>query len=116
MLQDTPRILAFGDRIVALGRGARRGSGLIVGEDRVVTLSHPLLADTVETLQSDGRRREGRVLGVDRRVGIAVLEVQTGDVPAAEWAQSLPRIGTTVYALGNPGTGLRITEGAVSAD
>src|SRR6202030_3246205 len=92
MLQESPRILALRHSVVALGRGARRGSGLVVGQDRVVTLRHSLVADRVETFLGDGRGREGRVAGVDRGVGGAVL------------------------ALGNPGTGLRITEGRVSAE
>ncbi len=116
MVQETPRILALRDSVVALGRGARRGSGLVVGQDRVVTLRHSLVADRVETFLGDGPGREGRVAGVDRAVGVAVLEVETGDAPAAEWAGSLPAIGTAVLALGNPGTGLRITEGRVSAE
>jgi serine protease Do len=88
----------------------------VVGRDRVVTLRHSLVAEEVETFLSDGRSREGRLVGVDRAVGVAVLEVETGDAPVATWAESLPTIGTTVVALGNPGTGLRITEGKVSAE
>jgi serine protease Do len=116
MLQETSRILAVSDGVVSLGRGARRGSGLVVARDRVVTLRHSLVAEEVETFLGDGRSREGRLVGVDRGVGVAVLEVETGDAPVAAWAESLPAIGTTVMALGNPGTGLRVTEGKVSAE
>jgi serine protease Do len=116
MLQETPNIVALSGRVVALGRGARRGSGLVVGQDRVVTLSQPLFADRVETLLGDGRNREARVIGVDRAVGVAVLDVETGDATPVTWAESTPAIGTTVFALGNPGTGLRFTEGRISAD
>jgi S1-C subfamily serine protease len=80
-----------------------------------VTLRHPLRGERVETILGDGRSREGRVIGADRAVGVAVLELDTGDAPPATWAESVPAIGATVFALGNPGTGLRITEGKVSA-
>src|SRR5262249_873092 len=113
--QDTPEILALEDRVVALGRGARRGSGLVFAQHRAVTLRHPLRGERVETILGDGRSREGRVIGVDRAVGVAVLELDPGDAPPATWGESVPAIGAPVFALGNPGTGLRITEGRVSA-
>jgi len=113
MLQSS--LLAVADGVVALGRGARRGSGLVIGQDRVVTLQHPLRADRVEISVGDRERREGRLVGADRAIGIAVFEVATGDAPAARWAAATPAIGDAVHALGNPGNGLRITAGAVSA-
>ena len=102
--------------VVALGRGARRGSGLVLGPGRVVTLGHRLLSERVETFLPDGRSHEGRLIGVDRVLGVAVLEVPTGDAPLVRWADGVPPIGATVFALGDPGTGLRVTEGRVSAE
>jgi S1-C subfamily serine protease len=113
MLQET--LLQVGDGVVALGRGARRGSGLVVGQDRVVTLRHPLRGDLVEMTIGTRDAREGRLIGIDHSIGVAVFEVETGDAPPPRWASSTPAIGTPVYAFGNPGDGLRITAGAVSA-
>ena len=108
--------MAVADRVVALGRGARRGSGLLLGPEHVVTLGHPLVSDRVETFLPDGQSREGRLIGVDRILGVAVLEVPTGDTPVLRWADGMPALGARVFALGNPGTGLRVTQGRVSAD
>jgi serine protease Do len=113
MLQ--PTIAHVGDGVVALGRGARRGSGLVVAQDRVVALSHQLRADLVEITVGDRDSREGRLMGIEHSLGIAVFEVATGDAPLPRWASSPPSIGAPVHALGNPGDGLRITAGAVSA-
>src|SRR5213078_2400329 len=65
-----------------------------------------------------GRRAEqGTLHAVDRDLGIAVLDVETGHVEPLEWADDFePEIGTPVVALGNPGgRGLRATIGLVSA-
>ena len=115
MSQVASPVIAVADGVVALGRGARRGSGVVLGPGRVVTLGHHLVSDRVETFVAGGRSREARVIGVDRVVGVAVLEVPTGDAPAVNWADRTPAIGARVFALGNPGTGLRVTEGRVSA-
>jgi serine protease Do len=117
MLQQTaPKALAVADSVVSFGRGARRGCGFVIGVDRVVTLSYRLRGETVETVLRDGERREGQVVGVDREAGVAVLDVPTGAAPAVRWATELPAIGTAVFALGDPGSGLRVTAGEVSAE
>src|SRR5579871_3810304 len=108
-------VLSVTEGVVAFGRGARRGSGLVIGPEHVVTVSARLAADTVETVLADGRRLDGRVAGVDPRVGVAVIEVATGRAAAPAWSASPPAIGTAVFALGDPGTGVRVTAGAVSA-
>jgi serine protease Do len=116
MLQWTPpEAIAVGASVVSFGRGARRGTGFLIGSDRVLTLAYRLRDETVETLTSDGERREARVLGVDRDLGVAVLEAPTGEIPAIRWASEPPRLGDPVFALGDPGGGLRLTAGNVSA-
>ena len=87
MLQQTsPEALAVGDSVVSFGRGARRGSGFVIGRDRVLTLAYRLRDDVVETVTRDGERNDGRVLGVDRDLGVAVLDVPTGATLAIRWA------------------------------
>ena len=116
MLQQTPpEALAVGDSVVSFGRGARRGSGFVIGRDRVLTLAYRLRDDVVETVTRDGERNDGRVLGVDRDLGVAVLDVPTGATPAIRWASEPPRLGGPVFALSDPGSGLRLTAGNISA-
>ncbi|MEW6581133.1 MAG: S1C family serine protease, partial [Actinomycetota bacterium] len=101
---------------MSLGRGARRGCGLVVAPDRVAVLARSLMGDDVEVRLAGGTRN-GILAGVDRSVGIAVLDVPTGDAAPIRWADAPPAIGQRVVALGDPGgTGLRATEGRVSAD
>jgi serine protease Do len=117
MLQQTPsEALSVAGSVVSFGRGARRGSGFVIGPDRVLTLAYRLRDDTVETVARDGERREGRLLGVDRELGVAVLDVPTGDAPVVSWASERPRLGSPVFALADPGSGLRVTAGNVSAE
>jgi serine protease Do len=117
MLQQTPpEALSVAASVVSFGRGARRGSGFVIAPDRVLTLAYRLRDDTVETVASDGERRDGRVLGVDRELGVAVLDVPTGGAPAVSWASEPPRLGSPVFALADPGSGLRLTAGTVSAE
>ncbi|HEX4563195.1 MAG TPA: S1C family serine protease [Solirubrobacteraceae bacterium] len=117
MLQQTPaEALSAAASVVSFGRGARRGSGFVIGPDRVLTLAYRLRDDTVETVARDGERREGRVLGVDRELGVVVLDVPTGDAPAVSWASEPPQLGSAVFALADPGSGLRVTAGNVSAE
>jgi serine protease Do len=102
--------------VVGLGEGSRRGCGVVVAPDRVVALARSLGADRVPVRLRDGRSRPGEVLGVDRGAGVAVLDVPTDGAPPARWATEAPGVGATVFALGDPGgTGLRVTEGRVSA-
>jgi serine protease Do len=42
--------------------------------------------------------------------------VPAHDAPPIRWADEVPPVGASVFALGNPGTRLRITQGRVSAE
>jgi S1-C subfamily serine protease len=72
--------------------------------------------DQVTVTFADGRTAEGSVAGQDIDGDLAVIEVDTGDAPALEWADGASAaIGTPVFALSNPGgRGLRVTVGFVS--
>jgi S1-C subfamily serine protease len=108
-----------GPAVVGLGRGWSRGSGVVIAPGRVLTAAHVLRGEEVGVTFGDGRTAEGRVLGADPDLDVAVVEVDTGDVPAIAWepgavAQLSP--GAAVLALANPGGhGLRTTFGLVSA-
>ena len=114
MLQVTSLFGSVGPAVVSLGRGARRGSGIVVTQDHVVVMSHSLVGSDV-VARVGGESREGTAVGSDRRAGISLLAVPTGGVAPITWAEDVPEMGDVVFALGDPGTGLRITEGRVSA-
>jgi serine protease Do len=116
MSQVTSIAQEVGASVIGLRRGARRGSGIVVAPDRVAVLRHSIARTPVEVVFGDGRRADGELAGVDRRSGIALLAVPTGETPAVRFADNAPQLGDVVFALGNPGgSGLRLTEGRVSA-
>jgi S1-C subfamily serine protease len=103
--------------VVGLGDGARGGSGVVVGDGRVLTLARNLRGSEVSLAFNDGRRERARLLGSDADLGVSVLDAPTGDVAALAWAEDpSPAIGTPVFALADPaGRGLRVTAGAVAS-
>jgi S1-C subfamily serine protease len=108
---------SVGPTVVGLGRGWG-GSGVVIGPGRVLTNAHNVRHDQVTVTFADGRRADGRVAAADGDLDVAVIEVDTGEVPAIEWASetAAPQIGRTVLALANPaGRGLRVTPGFVSS-
>ncbi len=119
-IQDTLQSAAAerGPAIVGLGRGWGTGSGVVIGSGRVLTSSRSLRQDEVAVIFADGSRREGAVSGVDPDLGLAVIDTDTGDTQALEWADPAaePVPGQAVLALANPGgRGLRVTVGFISS-
>jgi serine protease Do len=102
--------------VVGIGGRWRRGSGVIVGENRVLTNSHNVHGDEATCVFSDGRQARGRLLGEDVDGDLAVLEVDTAGVPPLPWAPSADlAIGTVVFAVASASSGgVRTTVGLVS--
>jgi serine protease Do len=117
-IQTSIRQLAenTGSSTVGIGQRWGVGSGIVVAEGRVLTNAHNVRGDQVAVTFADGRTAEGSVAGQDIDGDLAVIEVDTGDAPALEWADGASvAIGTPVFALSNPGgRGLRVTVGFVS--
>jgi serine protease Do len=107
-----------GPSIVGIGPGWRGGSGVVIGEGRVLTAAHNVRGERVGVVFADGRKADAGVAGADRDVGLAVLEVDTADIPAVPAADGDPGgIGTLVLAAARPGgRALRVTAGFVSSD
>jgi S1-C subfamily serine protease len=105
-----------GSSVVGIGQRWGVGSGIVLGEGRVLTNAHNVRGDRLVVTFADGRTAEGSVAGHDIDGDLAVIEVDTGGAPALPWAADAPaRIGTPVFALANPGgRGLRVTFGFVS--
>ena len=105
-----------GPSVVGIGQRWGVGSGVVLGEGRVLTNAHNVRGDRVTVTFADGRTAEGSVAGHDIDADLAVIEVDTGGAPALPWAaDGAPGVGTPVFALANPGgRGLRVTFGFVS--
>jgi serine protease Do len=105
-----------GASVVGIGQRWGVGSGVVLGEGRVLTNAHNVRGDQVAVTFADGRTTEGNVAGHDIDGDLAVIETDTGETPALEWASdAAAAIGTPVFALANPGgRGLRVTFGFVS--
>jgi serine protease Do len=104
-----------GSSVVGIGQRWGVGSGIVLGEGRVLTNAHNVRGNEVTVTFADGRTAEGTVAATDVDGDLAVIEVDTGQAPALAWATDAPALGTPVFALSNPGgRGLRVTFGFVS--
>ena len=105
-----------GTSVVGIGRRWGTGSGIVFGEGKILTNAHNVRGDQVTVTFADGRTAEGNVAGHDVDGDLAVIDVETGGVPALPWASATSaEIGMPVFALANPGgRGLRVTFGFVS--
>src|SRR5215831_6828446 len=105
-----------GPSVVGIGQRWGVGSGVVLADGRVLTNAHNVRGDQVTVTFADGRTAEGSVTGHDVDGDLAVIDVDTGGVPAVPWADGAPaEIGMPVFALANPGgRGLRVTFGFVS--
>ena len=105
-----------GPSVVGIGQRWGVGSGVVLGEGRVLTNAHNVRGDQVTVTFADGHTAEGNVAGHDIDADLAVIDVDTGGAPALPWATGTATgPGTPVFALANPGgRGLRVTFGFVS--
>jgi serine protease Do len=104
-----------GSSVVGIGQRWGAGSGIVLGEGRVLTNAHNVRGGNVTVTFADGHTADGTVAGTDVDGDLAVIEVETGSVPALPWAADAPALGTPVFGLANPGgRGLRVTFGFVS--
>src|SRR5580693_635336 len=105
-----------GPSVVGIGQRWGVGSGIVLGEGKVLTNAHNLRGDKVTVTFADGRTADGTVAGHDIDGDLAVISVDTGGAPVLPWAgDAAAEIGTPVFALANPaGRGLRVTFGFVS--
>jgi serine protease Do len=102
--------------VVGIGQRWGVGSGVVIGTGQVLTNAHNVRGDQVSVTFTDARTEVGRIQGLDIDGDLAVVEVETGDSPALEWATGgPPGVGAPVFALANPGgRGLRVTLGFVT--
>jgi len=104
-----------GPSVAGIGQRWGIGSGIVLGEGRVLTNAHNVRGSHATVTFADGRTAEGTVAGHDIDGDLAVIEADTGQAAALPWSTAAPAIGTPVFALSNPGgRGLRVTFGTVS--
>ncbi|MCU1351437.1 MAG: serine protease, partial [Acidimicrobiales bacterium] len=107
-------LAAAGPATVAIGRHGR-GAGVVVAPGRVLTNAHNLRDRTTSVTFADGRVEQGHVSGSDADHDLVVLEVDTGDAPAVDWATTTVDVGDVVFAVGRGHGGARVAFGLVSA-
>ena len=83
-----------------------QGSGFVIApEGLIVTNAHVVEgADWIQVRLSDGRRYQGRVIGRDNRVDLALVKIEgVQNLPMLRFADSnRVRVGEFVLALGHP--------------
>ena len=96
-----------------------QGSGFFITADGyAVTNNHVVdKAKAVEITTDDGKTYDAKVIGTDPRTDLALIKVDgRGDFSFVKLADTSPRIGDWVVAVGNPfGLGGTVTAGIVSA-
>jgi serine protease Do len=81
------------------------GSGFLIRQDGyLVTNAHVVGdAERIQVKLSDGRRFEGRLVGLDDRVDLALVKIEATGLPVADLGDSNRlRVGELVLALGHP--------------
>jgi serine protease Do len=95
------------------------GSGVIVRPDGVIlTNAHVVgMSRTVRVGLADGRRVEGRVVGRDPSLDVAIVRIDVPNAPVAPIGDSDGlEVGQTAIAIGNPlGLERTVTTGVISA-
>lgn len=100
-------------------RASSLGSGVIVGAEGYIVTNHHVIesADDIEIALADGSTHKARVVGTDPDSDLAVLKVDSKQLPAITFGASEDlKVGDVVLAVGNPfGVGQTVTMGIVSA-
>lgn len=111
---------ALPDSIEEQRRVQSAGSGVIVDAQAgyVLTNHHVIAgADEIEVTLQDGRKLSARLIGSDKKVDMALLQIKSErltSIPLADSSQLV--VGDFVIAIGNPfGLGQTVTSGIVSA-
>ncbi len=105
-----------GHSIVGIG-SRQRGSGVVIGDGRVLTNAHNIRGEEVTVTFAGGRSVRGSLAGIDVDGDLAVVRVDTtGATPVAWAASDALGVGTVVFgAASSPSGDVRVTVGTVSA-
>jgi len=108
-------------RVIARGSNfsVMQGSGFFISRDGLLVTNYHVIrgADFASILRDDNTTLfvEG-IVAADKDADLALLKINVADVPFLRIApDTLPKIGTTVYAIGNPeGLTNTLSEGLIS--
>ena len=109
----------FFNRVQLTERGT--GSGVIYNKSGLIATNNHVVEGAQEIVVSlpDGKTYPGRVLGADAATDLAVVKIDAGDLPVAEFGDSDSiMVGEPAIAIGNPlGLEFRgsVTTGVISA-
>ena len=95
------------------------GSGVIVSADGyIVTNNHVVeKSEEIKVTLIDKRTFKGRIVGADPKTDIAIIKINTGNLPTLPWGDSDKlQVGEFVLAIGSPyGLSNTVTMGIISA-
>jgi serine protease Do len=111
-MPDTPGLNSGPEIITGQGSGF-----FISGDGYAVTNNHVVEnAESVKVTTDDGKNYNAKVIGTDPRTDLALIKVDGSNFPYVKLADTTPRVGDWVLAVGNPfGLGGTVTAGIVSA-
>lgn len=110
----------FGDQLPDTEPSSSLGSGVIVSPEGIILTNHHVIsdADEIDVALADGRKVKAKVIGSDPETDIAVLKIDTKQLPTPITLGKIESIhvGDVVLAIGNPfGVGQTVTSGIISA-
>lgn len=115
---DVPDLIeAVEPSIVAVLTDRSQGSGVVWSSDGIIVTNAHVVAGArrIEVAFADGQRAAAGLRAADEQTDLAVLDTDRDDLPAATFADDLPRRGEQVVAIGNPlGFENTVTLGIVS--
>ena len=94
------------------------GSGFLISPDGyIVTNNHVVNeASSVRVTMANGHNYKAKVIGTDPKTDLALLKIDVANAPFVKFANTTPRVGDWVVAVGNPyGLPETVTAGIVSA-
>ncbi|MBF4585315.1 trypsin-like peptidase domain-containing protein [Curtobacterium sp. VKM Ac-2887] len=118
--QATPSVVTIN---VSSSNEAGTGSGVVMSKDGyIVTNTHVVTLDgdssngSITVTTSDGKIYEGKLIGTDPTVDLAVIKIDATDLKPMEFADSTKlNVGDTAVAIGAPlGLSNTVTDGIVS--
>jgi S1-C subfamily serine protease len=117
-LAQRTRVVAgrVGPAVVRVGRGGGRGSGVVIGQNQILTNAHHLRGTQITIQFADGRAVIGDVVGADLDGDLAVISADTAGAAPIRWADTSADIGDVVFSVARSASGAaRTTWGTVSA-
>ncbi len=110
----------FGEKAPQEEPRSNLGSGVLVSPEGIILTNHHVIsdADEIDIALADGRKLKAQVIGSDPDTDIAVLKIESKQLPTPITFGQIEsvHVGDVVLAIGNPfGVGQTVTSGIVSA-